>query len=405
MEAYTNGDDLSLDDLGNGSFGDSYYYNGEYYNFEEWWTYSTTEDEAADGINLYLPPILLVTGTVGNILSCVVLVRLTYRVLSTSMYLAILAILDTLMIYNRCVAIWVHQLVDIDITRMIANRSNAACQVYSFVTHFIIHLDAWLLTAAVLECTIVITKPLKAHHLCSTNRVRNILLVEILLLVCINAHFFWTYGLEPDYMDNTKFFCTFSTFGNHYSEYFRHIVWPVMDLLSSAVAPGCIILFSCIHALRHRCKERPLAQADNADDRVCYGSIIDNPYLLDPEATNRFVLICIALGLMSVAFTLPQTTYLTFEYVLERANLYQHFLNNSVNFTALKKLGQVVCESMKDIFLSLKFVFYIASWPTFRRELSKICQKRKKHIRSKTGQKCLGVREDTELCLTESVST
>ena len=45
------------------------------------------EASAANGIYLYVSPVLLLIGTVGNIISALVMYRLSYTVLSTCQYL------------------------------------------------------------------------------------------------------------------------------------------------------------------------------------------------------------------------------------------------------------------------------------------------------------------------------
>ena len=48
---------------------------------------------------LYVPPVLLIIGTIGNVLSFCVLMRRAMRRTSTYNYLAILALTDTLVLF------------------------------------------------------------------------------------------------------------------------------------------------------------------------------------------------------------------------------------------------------------------------------------------------------------------
>ena len=55
---------------------------------------------------LLVPPVLLVFGTIGNILAFVTLTRRAMRNYSSHIYLAVLAIIDTLVLYmGQCEAI------------------------------------------------------------------------------------------------------------------------------------------------------------------------------------------------------------------------------------------------------------------------------------------------------------
>lgn len=337
----------------NGSdYGSGYMYGYEYYDFM---TYGFPEDIASSSIKRYLPPFLLIIGTTGNVLSALVLLRLTSRVLTTCFYLTLIAIVDTLLLYIRCGNVWIREVLEVDITNKIMTRSNASCQVYNFISNFILHLCAWLLVAAVVECAVITVKPLKAHKICNLDRAKNVLLIQVLLLVCVNAHFFWTYSLEQDYSDPDIYYCTFSTFGSHYSEYFRNIVWPIMDLLSSSVMPGSIIFVAIIYTLRRICCLK----------RV---SILENTLLLNAYGTYQLITVTLILGIASLVFTAPETGYNLFEYILERGDLLSK-LGSSMKFDARRRLAQATCILSRDIFLTCKFFFYCISWQSFRIEL------------------------------------
>ncbi len=366
--------DQQYDSSGYGDTNGSYYSGYEYgygydypyggYDYSEWTTYSYPEDIAAKNINLYLPPLLMLIGSTGNILSAIVLVRLASRTLTTCFYFTLMAIVDTLLLYIRCGNTWIRELAGIDITMRIMSRSHASCQVYSFVSNFVLHLCAWLLVAALIESTIITIRPMKAHKICNLDRAKNVLLIEVLLLVCVNAHFFWTYGLEEEYMVPGLFFCTFSTFGSHYSEYFRNIVWPIMDLLSSSIVPGCIILGSVIYTVR-----RLYGKGQHGM------SILENTYLLNARATHQMVIVAVIVGIASLILTAPETGYNLFEFIIERADLLTKLTTNSINFDAQRRLAQAVCISSRDIFLSCKIFIYCASWESFRKEIAVLFQK------------------------------
>ena len=84
--------DEVMDEYGNYSYsGYDYPYDMYGEDYQDWLTYSFPEDIAAKSINLYLPPCLLLIGTTGNILSAIVLARLTSRVSTTCFYLTLMA--------------------------------------------------------------------------------------------------------------------------------------------------------------------------------------------------------------------------------------------------------------------------------------------------------------------------
>ena len=349
-----------------------YHYDGDnstpyYDNYMQMWEdYTYPQDIAADSVNIYLPPVLLFIGTVGNFISSIVLAKLSYKSLTTCFYLAFQAVADTLLLYIRCGNTWIRQIAGVDITMAILSRSNTSCQVYSFLSNFLLHLCAWMLVAAVVEVMVVTSKPLKAHTTCTLDRSKNVVLLILLLLVCANAHFFWTYGLEEDFFHHDIFFCTFTTFGNHHSEYFRGVIWPVMDLLFASILPGMIILGCVIYILVSRSRKSSRRQ-----------TVKDNAYLLDPIASYQFVTVCLVLGICSLAFTLPEVGYNMFALIFEKMQLNV----TEPLFYAYRRLAEALCLSFRDIFLSTKIIVYVITWKAFRRQLMQMCSRAKRDQR------------------------
>ena len=328
--------------------------------------YAYPEDIAAQTINFYLPPILLIIGTAGNIICLIVHIRLTQRMLTACFYLAFLALVDTFLLYIREANAWVNQVLDINVSINIINTSNASCQVYSFASNLLLHMSSWLLAAALCEVAMINAHPAVAHKRLSLDKTKNVLLIQVLILVCVNAHYFWTYGLEPDYNDPEIKFCTFTTFGNHYSEYFRDSVWPIMNMLSASIVPGVTLLICVVYILKMR-------------KRHGRDALLRNTFLLHPEATNQQVLMCVGLGILSLIFTLPEFCYDSFEFIIEITEKVNDFTH--LSFHSQRRLAQVVCISVRDIFLGFKFLFYCIGWRTFRLEVRDLFRKRRRRRR------------------------
>lgn len=74
---------------------------------------------------IYLPPIIIAVGTVGNVLSVVTLTRKPMRRYSTFSYLAVLAIADTVVIYVGLCRLWLAELTGVDVRDV----SDVTCKV------------------------------------------------------------------------------------------------------------------------------------------------------------------------------------------------------------------------------------------------------------------------------------
>ena len=62
---------------------------------------------------LYIPPILVILGTFGNILSFIILMRRSMRNFSTYVYLAVLSITDTLILFTGLLPLWISELTSV----------------------------------------------------------------------------------------------------------------------------------------------------------------------------------------------------------------------------------------------------------------------------------------------------
>lgn len=286
-----------------------------------------------------------------------VLARLALRVVTACLYLVLSAAADTTLLYMHCGKMWVRQMLGVDVTIAIVNRSNTSCQVYNFVATFLLHFCPWILLAAVVEAALMTSRPLHTHKICTLDRAKNVILLIVLVLVCTNAHFFWTYGLEED-IGTKYFFCTFTTFGNHHSEHFRNIIWPLMDFLFAYILPGVIVVGAISVILRRRVRRLPPAD-----------SVLDNHYLLDPVGAYDFVTVCVVMGISSLVLTLPEVGFNVFVFVLEKIRLNI----SDPEFYAYRDLAETLCYVFKYILLSSKVFVYLITWKSFRAEFARLC--------------------------------
>ena len=227
-------------------------------------------------------------------------------------------------------------------------------QVYNFLTNLLRHLCSWILAMLVLEITLILVRPKQAHLICVTERVKNISLFILLLLICVNAHYFWTYGLVQPYPSSELIFCSFTSFGGDTSKSFRKGVWQSMDLVFSAFLPNALT-FGCLLFL--------------AVKRCCYRvdmftTIEKNHFIMDHQCLKNLSTATLVLAISNLVFTLPEISYNFFEFAMEK------FIMQSTYYTtkefAQKALAQQLCCVIRDCYLSLKIVIYISCLKTFR---------------------------------------
>ncbi|XP_033753651.1 growth hormone secretagogue receptor type 1-like [Pecten maximus] len=183
---------------------------------------------------LYVPPIMVLIGTIGNILSFTVF-RTNSGKVSTYTYLSALAIMDLLVLYIGLLRLWIAQLSDFDIK----DQANWTCKLVAFLGYVCSDSSVWLIVAVTVERYIAVCFPLKASNLCRIRKARYIVFVPILALCFVNFHFLWTVQLRHDKNDtiNPVYICDA---GPNFSELVNG-VWVWVDAGIYSFVPFAIL--------------------------------------------------------------------------------------------------------------------------------------------------------------------
>ncbi|XP_017010557.2 thyrotropin-releasing hormone receptor [Drosophila takahashii] len=132
-----------------------------------------------DIVHHYYIPVLCCTGGIGNILSVFVFFRTKLRKLSSSFYLAALAVSDTCFLAGLF-AQWLNFL-NVDIY----NR-NYFCQFFTFFSYLASFCSVWFVVAFTVERFIAVIYPLKRQTMCTVRRAK-IVLFCLTLVGCLHC--------------------------------------------------------------------------------------------------------------------------------------------------------------------------------------------------------------------------
>ncbi|ELT88866.1 hypothetical protein CAPTEDRAFT_190678 [Capitella teleta] len=96
---------------------------------------------------LFIPPIMLIIGTIGNVLNFIILTRKSMRRLSTYTYLAVLSMTDILVLYIGLLRLWVGALTGKDV------RDHAVwiCKTINVLGYTVSDYSVWLIIAMTVE--------------------------------------------------------------------------------------------------------------------------------------------------------------------------------------------------------------------------------------------------------------
>ena len=186
-------------------------------------------------LRVYVPPVLLFFGTFGNVASFIILAKSMFRV-GTYSYLTILAVMDTLVIYNGLFRMLLE-----NFTIDLQHRMNILCKLVNLFGYVCSDTSVWLIVAVTVERFLAVNLPLRAPRMCNARRARWIILVLFLSLFALNMHFLWTIELNPENQ--------LCDAGPSYKVLVRQ-VWPWVDAAIYSMVPFLIISILNVSIIR-----------------------------------------------------------------------------------------------------------------------------------------------------------
>lgn len=131
---------------------------------------NTQTDEIVFFLQTYYLPFIIIAGSVGNILSVLVFFKTKLKKLSSSYYLAALAISDT----GFLIVVMFNWLSNLEV--QLYNKPGW-CQLFQFLTALFIFLSVWFVVAFTVERFIAVMYPLKRQTMCTIKRAKLVLSV------------------------------------------------------------------------------------------------------------------------------------------------------------------------------------------------------------------------------------
>lgn len=292
----------------------------------------------------YIPPIIIVCGTFGNMFSVAVLRSKAMQKFSTYLFLMIMAITDTLVLYVGLLPLWVSQMTGHDIR----NRSNFACKVSNTVGSMVSDFSVWLIVAVSVERYTVVCHPFSAGSLCSADRAKKLATVLMAVFFLLNSHFLWTVEIVYYSLDRARIpECSIS---------YRIIkaVWPWVDALVYSIVPFFVIILFNTLIIRHVMIAR--GKRDSLQNRY-------QQRRPSQEGSTRLTLMLLTVSFTFLLTTLPMTIV---SICAQFGNPKPDELARVANF----KLMRTTTELLMYANHSINFFLYCATGQKFRHQLA-----------------------------------
>lgn len=325
---------------------------------------------------VYVPPVLLVLGIIGNVLSFIILRHRMMTKQSTYLYLAALTVADTLVLFVGPLRLWVSQFTDLDVK----DQSDELCKLVVFLGYTTSDISVWLIIAVTVERYIVVCHPLHANTMCNIPRAKKVILSLIVCLSVINLHFFWTVELSsstrkdsqtPRFPDagNNSLFCD----GGVEFSYLVGDLWPWVDAFLYSFLPffiitilNCVIIRRVTQAYKSRClmQKRETLITDSRSACRSTGCI-------EPNIKMTAMLLTVSFAFLLT--TLPMNVCLI-------VSALWHMNKDPVS-VARFSLAETITTLLMYTNHSMNFFLYCAAGQKFRHQLLKlVCAKSVYHL-------------------------
>ena len=306
-------------------------------------------------ILIFLPPIILILGTIGNILAFIVLRRYSSKI-STYAFLSVLAILDLLVLYIGLFRIWISEISGTDLKL----QSDFLCKLLVFLGYVCSDSSVWLIVAVTTERYVAVRFPLRANWMCSLKITRIVIFVPIVIIGSINLHFFWTVELTT-IQNNTICAAVFE-----YEDIVNN-AWPWVDAIIYSIIPIFIILTLNILIIKRVIlagkNRKCLIQGNNA-----HSEELRRHRLI--EASRKLTIMLLSVTFCFLITTMPNNITLIITAL---------WTNQDVATMADFALAKTVTEMLMYTNHAINFVLYCATGKKFRRQLKHAlrCRRRK----------------------------
>ena len=310
-------------------------------------------------MSLFISPILLGLGGIGNPLCIIILIRNKQKN-PTIIYLCLLAAFDFLVLYTGLLRLYIKDILEIDV------RGNSAvlCKLHTFFTYTFMHISSYILVAVTLNRFTVIfnrsvfcrKKNVNKNNASSLKSVFWITGIMFTIISLMNIHFLFYYEL----VDNNKKKsvgqenCSINHLEHDQYYQFRTKIFPLLHFYLFIVLPCCILFVLNILIIR----------------KIMVSSKSSMLHALPNKQTKKREKKRTALSIMLVAVCLwfiilktPASFYFTFQ-VGEMAKPYYPFTygfamlinytNHAVNLILYIATSSSFREEFKEYFSSIR---------------------------------------------------
>lgn len=297
--------------------------------------------------------LMLIFGTIGNVISMVVLCRSGFRNLVSAVYLRCLTIVDLIVLYTGLVRKIIFFLLGIDIRLYFP----AICGTHMWLTYVSLQCSAWIRIAFTIQRLFCIWLPYGSRYRFTKRAARIKIFIVALFIALLNSH--TIYGRVTVFyplFNSTS--CDYVT--EDYSIFFE-VYWSIIDFCLYSAFPSVFMLIGNMLIIIKVIKSRKGIQR-NSSSRTNSSSRNSN--------FSSMTIILIMLNIFFIIFTSPSGIILI-------------TIGNSMEYEDDNLIWRLfdIFDVVSYLDNSLNFVLYCLSGSLFRQEVIKLFCPRRRSIR------------------------
>lgn len=258
---------------------------------------------------VYLPPVLIVLGTVGNCLTIFVMRRKNLCQCSISFYITAFACCSLVMLYLFLGTEWISKIFN---QKSVDEKADWLCPVWQFISRVISYSGIWFVVAMMIDRYIVIWHPKQFSTLCTLFMAKFVAIIIFVGLVVISIHAMWTFEL----MDN-------GCYTYHPENDVHSVIWTWVAASFYSYIPLALIFIFNVLIFTGICLKRPFKSHQTQD----HHSLLFT-YTTLATSMFYFLLVMPATIINIVEHTYPPSWQQDKELVtqLAKANLTAHYM-------------------------------------------------------------------------------
>lgn len=304
-----------------------------------------------------IPPIILIFGSIGNVLACIVLCHYLISKCSSYIYLAVMVVIDESILLTGLFRRYLSYMLN----KRLENESTIFCQLSQFIGVSTSLMSVWLIVVMTVERVIIIYLPLRAKQITQKKIARSIIGMMLISSSIIASHFFFTVDTHGKYFNKTHILVESGgecSMKSQMTNFFR--IWTIIDASLYSFIPSCVLISLNIlivwEILRSRNKRMCLT---NNANQTCSKSM--------KKMSTDTQHLSITLIAISFIFLVTTTPLVLFKLILYFKGHYQ--MKEEIYQSGLIQLIDVIFEMLMYVNHSINFLLYCATGNRFRQHV------------------------------------